>query len=83
MEGPVEQMFSASHCLHPTHGLYDIQILLGTRPEAFIPPFSCNSCTKIGLCYLKAVKAVGVSECALSLDLGAKERGPGFLQKAS
>lgn len=39
MEGPVEQMFSASHCLHPTHGLYDIQILLGTHPEAFIPPF--------------------------------------------
>ena len=32
-----EQMFLASHCLHPTRGLYNIQILLGTYPGAFIP----------------------------------------------
>lgn len=79
-------MFLASHCLHPTRGLYNIQILLGTYPEAFIPrpppPFSCNSCKKIGLCYLKAVKPVAVFECALILDLRAKDRGPGFLDES-
>lgn len=50
--------------------------------KLFFPPFSLNSCNKIGPCYPKAGKAMAVSECALILDLSAHSPGPGFLERS-
>lgn len=70
-QGPAEQMSPVSRRLPPTAVYSIFKFHLAGVLTLSSPPFSFNSCKKIGACYRTALKAGAVFEWPCLLDLRA------------